>query len=449
MNAEPPPGHGLSRVRRNQESFGLYPDGSRTDDRLMDANTDEVVPRLGREFIQDPYSLYRRLHASGPVHPVTIWHGTRVWLISRYEHAKSLLSDRRLSKRQSLIEAQFAPGAAGPVASPLFANMLFSDPPDHTRLRKIVTATGAFTGASITQWRPKIVRVADELLDRIAGHADDDTVDLMAAYAEPLPIRVIGALLGVPAEDHDAFHACVAPFISAIDAAELATANSELTDLLTRLIAQKRRAPADDLLSTLVAVTADGDRFTKEELVAMAFLLISAGYETTVNLLGNGILALLCHPSQLLMLRQDRTLIRRAIEEFLRYESPVNTATLRVTTADIAVGEAVIPAHELVLIALSAANRDDREFSAPDVLDITRDAKQHLAFGYGTHYCLGAPLARLEAEIAFDRLLNRFDPITLDVNVDLRYRDSLMMRGLVTLPVHLGDGRLDALRSAS
>ena len=160
MNARITSGHALSRVGRNQESFGLYPDGPRTDDQLMDANTDEVIPRLGREFIQDPYSLYRRLHASGPAHPVTIWHGTRVWLISRYEQAKSLLSDRRLSKRQSLIEAQFAPGAAGPVASPLFNNMLFSDPPDHTRLRKIVTATGAFTGASITRWGPIIVQIS-------------------------------------------------------------------------------------------------------------------------------------------------------------------------------------------------------------------------------------------------------------------------------------------------
>ncbi len=175
-------GRGLSRVRRNQENFGLYQHGWRTDDRLMDANTNDVIPRLGREFIQDPYSLYRRLRASGPAHPVTIWHGDRVWLVSRYAEAKSLLSDRRLSKRRSSIEAQFAPGTAGPVASPLFANMLFSDPPDHTRLRKIVTATGAFTGASIAQWRPKIVRIADELLDRIAGHAEGGTVDLMTAY---------------------------------------------------------------------------------------------------------------------------------------------------------------------------------------------------------------------------------------------------------------------------
>lgn len=270
----------------------------------------------------------------------------------------------------------------------------------------------------------------------------------MATYATPLPIRVIGELLGVPDDEREAFHTAVAPIITAVAADELAGANSLLTALLTRLIARKRRKPSDDLLTALVAASAQENGFSEDELLATVFLLISAGYETTVNLLGNGTLALLRHPVQLRMLRQDHTLIPAAVEEFLRYESPVNTATLRLTTADIVVGETVIPANELVLIALSAANRDDRQFNAPDALNITRDARRHLAFGYGAHYCLGAPLARLEAEIAFSRLLSRFDSITLHPRARPRYRDSIMMRGLIDLPVHLAHRELEADISA-
>ena len=414
----------------------------------MDKTTNDSNPKLGRQFIQDPYSLFRRLRESGPIHPVTIFHGERVWLVTRYAEAVSLLLDHRLSKNQSSIAARFASGTAAYMALPLFDNMLFSDPPDHTRLRRLVLATGAFSAASMAQWRPKISRIADELLDRIADEAQNGPVDLIAAYAAELPVRVIGELLGVAAEDRDEFRACVAPILTAIDAAELATANSNLTTVLTKLISSKQRKPSDDLLSALVSAPAQEDRISKVELLSMAFLLISAGYETTVNLLGNGILALLQHPVQLRMLREDPGLIKTAIEEFLRYEGPVNTASLRLTTSEITVGGTVIPDNELVLIALSAANRDDRQFSASETLDITRDARRHLAFGYGAHYCLGAPIARLEGEIALDRLLSRFDPMTLDSATPLRYRDSIMMRGLVGLPVHLSDRRFDSRKSA-
>jgi cytochrome P450 len=414
----------------------------------MDATTNDPSPKLGRHFIQDPYSLYRRLRTSAPIHPVTIFHGERVWLVTRHAEAVSLLLNRRLSKSQSSIATRFASGTAAYMALPLFNNMLFSDPPDHTRLRRLVLATGAFSGTSMTQWRPMIARIADELLDRIADEAQNGPVDLITAYAAELPVRVIGELLSVPAEDRDQFRACVAPILTAIDPVELATANSNLTTVLTKLIASKRRKPSDDLLSALVTAPAQEDRISEVELLSMAFLLISAGYETTVNLLGNGILALLQNPGQLRMLREDPGLIKTAIEEFLRYESPVNTATLRLTTSEITIGDTTIPENELVLIALSAANRDDRQFNAPDTLNITRDARRHLAFGYGAHYCLGAPLARLEGEIALDRLLSRFDPMTLDSATPIRYRDSIMMRGLVGLSVHLGYRRVDARKSA-
>jgi cytochrome P450 len=414
----------------------------------MDPKTSDASARLGRDFIQDPYSLYLRLRASGPVHPVTIFHGERVWLVTRYSEAMSLLLDRRLSKSQPSIAARFTSAEAGPMTLPLFNNMLFSDPPDHTRLRRLVSATGAFSATAVAQWRSKIAWIADELLDGIAREAQNGPVDLVSTYAAELPVRVIGELLGVPARQRNEFRAHVAPMVTAIDASELATANAELTALLTRLIAQKRQKPSRDLLSALVAVSSRKDHLSHDELLAMVFLLISAGYETTVNLVGNGILALVQHPDQLRMLRDDPALIPTAVEEFLRYESPVNTATLRLTTTDITVGDTAIPENELVLIALSAANRDDRQFSAPDALNITRDARRHLAFGYGAHYCLGAPLARVEGEIAVARLLSRFDFITLDGDTPLRYRDSIMMRGLVDLPVHLSDRHFNSRHSA-
>ena len=394
------------------------------------------LPRLDRTFVQDPHALYRRLRAEAPAHPVVMWGGVRAWLITRYAEARALLNDPRLSKDQAGALARFPPGTDGSHASSLNVNMLLQDPPDHTRLRRLVTK--AFTARAVNQLRPHIGRIADELLDGVEVGAAEGAVDLMEFLAAPLPIRVIGELLGVPAADREKFRTAVDPVLTTTDPDELRAALATLATRLSALIASKRENPADDLLTALVEASDDGDQLSHDELLATAYLLILAGYETTVNLIGNGILALLRNPSQLDVLRANPSRLPDAVEEFLRFESPLNIATVRFTTVSIRVGEVEIPADEFVMIALLAANHDGDQFDEPDRLDVTRNPNAHLAFGHGIHYCVGAPLARLEGEIALDRLLARFERITLDDIATLQYRNSTLMRGLTTLPVRLG-----------
>jgi cytochrome P450 len=394
-------------------------------------------PRLGRSFIQDPHALYRKLRAQAPAHRVTLWGGTQVWLVTRYAEAKAALNDPRLSKDWRGVMELYPSGASGPRQARLYSHMLLRDPPDHTRLRKLVTL--AFTARNVSKMRPDIVAIADELLDRMAvTAAAGETVDLMDSYAVQLPLRVISELLGVPPEDRDDFRVRVEPLLTSADPAELGQAETAMADLLVALIDRKRRQPGEDLLSALVHTSDVEDRLSPDELLSTAFLLILAGYETTVNLIGNGVLALLRNPSQLASLRRDPALLPRAIEEFLRFESPLNTSTQRFTTEPVVIGTVEIPAGEPVLIALLSANHDDRRYDDPDRLDVSRTHNPHLAFGYGIHHCLGAPLARLEGEIAIGRLLDRFARITLVDNVVLQYRSSTLMRGLSTLPVQLG-----------
>ncbi|MGV9800076.1 cytochrome P450 family protein [Mycobacterium sp. NPDC003449] len=399
---------------------------------------DNPVP-LDRTFIQNTHSLYRRLSMAGPVHRVTVWQGVKVWLVTRYAEARLLLADPGLSKRHDAVTAAFEPSTTGPTDLSIGANMLFADPPEHTRLRRVLA--DAFSTVPPASMRARAEAIADELLDPLERSAGAHPVDLIAGYAAPLPIRVICKLLGVPDRSAGAFRAAVAQLVTATGAGQVVSAHDDLADFLKGIIAQKRSAPSRDLLTALTAASDRGDRLSEDELLATTFLLIFAGYETTTNLLGNGILALLRHPAQLRMLRQDRTLIRPAIEEFLRYESPLNTATLRVTKTDISLGDNIIPANELVLIGLSSANRDGLRFTAPDTLDITRNPRSHLAFGHGAHHCIGASVARMEAEVAFDRLLSRFGSIELDTTIPLRYRHSIMMRGLIALPARLAVSR--------
>jgi len=391
--------------------------------------------RLDRRFVQDPHELYRRLRADGPAHPVLMWGGVRIWLVTRYAEAKGLLADPRLSKDNAGALALFPAGTAGAFASPLSATMLMTDPPDHTRLRRLVTK--AFTARAVAHLRPRIEGIADELLDAIAAAAAHGEVDLIESYALPLPIRVIGELLGVPAADREQFRVGVERILVTTDQDTLHATMESLAALLTRVIAGKRAAPAEDLLSALVQVGADGDQLSEQELLATIYLLILAGFETTVNLIGNGILALLCNPVQLRALRAAPARLPEAVEEFLRFESPLNLATTRFSTAEIRLGEVTIPAGELVMIGLLAANHDGARFDHPDQLDIGRTANPHLAFGHGVHYCVGAPLARLEGAIALGRLLARFDDIRLADQSPPHYRNSTLMRGLSALRVRL------------
>ncbi len=283
--------------------------------------------RLGNSFIQNPHPTYEQMRLQGPAQPVMVWGGVRVWMVTRYDEARALLADPTVKKDGPTATRLFPPGTDGSIGSVLGDNMLFKDPPDHTRLRRFVTA--AFTAHSVKRLRPTVVRVADELLDAIGAQGN---VDLMQAYAQPLPVRVIGELLGVPPVKQDTFLSLVIPIFTSTQHNELRTAQTELTALLQTIIAAKRSAPGDDVLSSLVHHRDHGDQLSEQELLGTAFLLIVAGYDTTVNLIGNGILALLEHPDQLRAVRADRTLLLAAVEETLRYESPLNTATVRFTT---------------------------------------------------------------------------------------------------------------------
>ncbi|WP_328316132.1 cytochrome P450 family protein [Streptomyces sp. NBC_00388] len=383
------------------------------------------------ELVADPYAVYARLREAGPVHRVAGTDGLPAWLVTRYDDVRQALADPRLS----LDKRNATPGGYHGLALPpaLDANLLNMDPPDHTRIRRLVST--AFTPRHIARLREPIRETADALLDVIepSGHAD-----LIASYAAPLPITVICDLLGVAPHDRHDFRSWTDSLV-APDPARPEAAKESVRSLLaffTQLIADKHAAPADDLLSALIAVREDADRLSEDELMSLAFVILFAGYENTVHLIGNATLALLTHPGELSALRADPGRLGGAVEEFARYDGPVPLAIRRFPTEDITVGGVGIPAGETVLLSLAAAHRDPRRFAEPDRLDTGRDATGHLALGQGIHYCLGAPLARLETEIALAALLDRFPALALDVAPDdLRWRPSMRARGLVALPV--------------
>jgi cytochrome P450 PksS len=322
-----------------------------------------------------------------------------------------------------------------PALSLINQDMLSQDPPNHTRLRALVGK--AFTPRLVERLRPRIQQLAAESLDRIAplGKAD-----LIEDYAFPIPITVIAELLGVPVEDRDRFRSWSNAFISAPPTAEsierLASAVEDYVEYFRRLFELRRREPQDDLISALVRVEQDGDRLSEPELFSMASLMLIAGHETTVNLIGNGTLALLQHPDQLERLRREPELIRSAIEELLRHSGPVEAATERYAAEDIEIGGVTIRRGELVHVMLSSANRDGSRFVDPDEVDLTRDTRQHLAFGHGIHYCVGAALARLEGQVAIGALIQRFPSLRLMVPPEeLVWRPGIVIRGLAHLPV--------------
>ena len=393
---------------------------------------DLAVEHLGADYFQDPYSVHARLRAQRPVTPVIMPGGAPVWLITGYAEARAALADPRLSKH--------VPGWH-PEPDSIFASldlhMLNSDPPDHERLRKLVNK--AFTARRVERLRPRITAIAAGLLDDMSAQRDRPEVDLLASFAFPLPITVICELLGVPAAYRDDFRTWSATIVSDTSAPEVFQAHATaMLRYFTALLAAKRDEPRDDVLSALIAARDEGDRLSENELLSMAFLLLVAGHETTVNLIASGLLALLLNPAELARLRADPALIGGAVEELLRYVNPVNNATFRCATEPVEIGGVRISRGDPVLVALSGANRDPARFGDPDRLDLGRDGAGHLAFGHGIHYCLGAPLARLEAEIAFSGLLARFGSIRLAVPAtSLRWRPSTLIHGLESLPVRL------------
>ena len=379
--------------------------------------------------------LFARLRESRPVAPGRMPDVGRVWIITRYADVRAALTDPRVANKPhlGLDDGQPVPsGMAGVHA------LLNTDPPEHTRLRHLVQK--AFTPRRAAELRPRTAEIAASLLDQLA--AGGDVVDLVGGYARPLPITVISELLGIPETDRRWIWVTVTDY--GRGGGELQRVPQELGAYFTTLITAKRADPGNDLLSALVLAHdkagEDGaaDALTTTQLLSAAYHLVMAGFDTTVNLIASGTLALLTHPEEMARLRLDPSLLPAAVEELLRFTNPVNHVTARFATEDIPMGDVVIPAGDPVLIATSSADRDPAQFPDPDRLDIRRDAGSHVAFGHGIHYCLGAPLARMEAEVALGALLTRFPAISLAVPPEeLRWRPVSLMNGLESLPVRL------------
>lgn len=386
-------------------------------------------------FSRDPYARYAELRAKGPVHPIDFPPGVPAFLVVDYEHGRAALSDPRLSKDTA--------NSAVPVPAELFFGntMLGMDPPDHTRLRALVAK--AFTGRRVEALRGRIQRITDELCDRLAARATGGPVDLIADFAVPLPVQVICELLGMPASDGERFRSWTAimtrPALSE-EARRLRRATAaEFNAYLAAVCAERRGDPQDDLISALLAVHDGQAGLTEAELLDCVALLFIAGHETTVNLIGNGMLALLSAPDQLGLLRRRPELLPAAVEELLRHDGPVERASQRIAVEDMEIAGTPIPKGAWVHVSLGAAGRDPDVFTEPDGLDITRTGPRHLAFGHGAHYCLGAPLARVEGQIAIGTLLARFPTLTLAVPPDrlVWNRTGSIVRALTALPLRL------------
>ena len=387
---------------------------------------------LTDDFTADPYSAFTALRSRGSVHHVRFPTGDESWLVVGHEEVRAAFVDPRL-RNDVRHSADFDDDGLYAVGR----NMLQVDPPDHTRLRTLVARE--FTTRRVQALRPRVQEAAGALLDAVVA---DGRADLVAAYAYPLPLTIICELLGVPDVDRAAFRAWSTKVVALDDAEQSTRAMQEMAAYLAGLAEEKRRlrdAAESDLLHALVrAHDGDGtDRLTPEELLGMAFLLLVAGHETTVNLIANAVHLLLGHPGQLADLRADPELLKGAVEETLRFESPVPASTYRYTAEPIALGGARIPAGARVVLSIAAANRDPARFPAPERFDIHRDpaaTRAHLTFGHGLHHCLGASLARLEATLALRILLDRFPCLAFNGDGTPQWRTSLM-RGLRELPV--------------
>ena len=400
-------------------------------------NTVQQVNILSLEFKANPFPLLARLRAEQPVCRITLPDKTPVWLVTRYEDVKTLLTDERFAKSRynALTPAQLRKQPWVPqMFRPLERNMLDLDPPDHTRLRKLVHK--AFTPRLIEQMRERVQKLANDLLD---AASQKGAMDLIRDYALPLPMTIITEILGVPIKDWDKFHiwSKVIVSVNQFNANwRMIIAIWKFNRYLRGFFKVRRDDLQEDLVSALIQAEDAGDRLSEDELLAMVFLLLVAGHETTVNLIASGTLELLQHPDQMEKLRRKPLLIRSAVEELLRYTAPVFMSTERYAREDVTIQGVTIPRGEMTLGVIGSANRDETVFDNPDTLDIEREPNKHLAFGYGIHYCLGASLARLETEIAIITLLGRMSDLRLKGSPEsLRWRPSLFLRGLDTLPV--------------
>ncbi|MDR8413094.1 cytochrome P450 [Nonomuraea sp. 3-1Str] len=414
---------------------------------------DELHPLYQPHLRHDPFPVYAQMREEGPVQLVKEPRGIEHWVITRYDEARAALADRRLSRDpRNMWDVMRQTELYDEGEEDSEPHMLNADPPEHTRLRQL--ANKAFSAERVQRLRPRIQQITDELLAEIDTSRQ---FDFMSSFAAPMPIKVICELLGVPFQDAVSFTnwvlAALTPTYVTGERIRPYEANRLLRDYFVDLVARKRaelkpgsghEEEQPDLLSALIVASDSGSTFTEKEVVSTANLLLIAGYKTTVNLIGNGMLALLQNPGEIDRLRADMSLMPSAVEELARYDGPVERAMLRVATEPITIGEVTIPAGALVTIANASANRDERRFDEGERLDVSRGDRNHLAFGYGIHYCIGAPLSRLETEIAFTSLLNEFSEMTLALPVEkLEYRETGVLRGLGELPVwftRTGDG---------
>ncbi|MFD6160878.1 cytochrome P450 [Nocardia sp. NPDC060256] len=407
---------------------------------VLPQRLDLVDPR----FRADPYPIYAELRADRPALRLQLPDGRDAWLLTRYADVESVLTDRDRFSTQSFLgqEGSAIPAHLSNVYMLFNEIMLGKDPPEHTRLRKLVQKT--FTTRLVERLRPNVVDLAEHLLDNVFERAratGERRMEVIADYAFPIPVTIIMDLLGIPEAgraDIRKWSTALASFDGSLEQAELiVTEVDAFVDYLRKLVQDKRNTPAEDLISALAVVEDDGDRLSEDDLLAMIYVLIFAGHETTLHLIGNGTRALLTHRAEFEKLRRDPALIDRAVEELLRYDPPVEVPRARIAVENVDLAGVTIEQGDVVLVGIASANRDPEAFDDAGALNISRTDNRHLGFGKGIHVCIGLALARLEARIAFEVLVRRMPELRLAVPADeLELRPGgIFLRGLAALPV--------------
>lgn len=401
--------------------------------------TDAAYDLFTAVFKQNPFPTFSRMRREAPVYRHVSPGGVTTWYITRYEDVLAVLKDNThfVKDVRNTVPPQQRPSSpATPTVHDLInQNMLFSDPPDHTRLRALVNQ--AFTPRRIAQMHGRIQQVADELLDSVAPNRQ---MDIMADYALPLPVVIICELLGIPAQDQEQVaewsQAIISPGSRGLRARERKQKMRAFVDYLEQMFNNRRQFPQDDLVTALVQAEMAGDKLSESELSSMVALLLVTGHETTVNLIGNGVLLFLQDPAQLQLALAEAQVMTTAVEEILRFDGPVETSTTRWVGQDVVFRGQSMKRGDVVRVVLASANRDELCTTLPNQFQVDREENRHLAFGHGIHYCLGAPLARLEGVVAFQTLFCRFPRLRLQTCInDLQWRSGVLFRGLETLPV--------------
>ncbi|OJT26194.1 hypothetical protein BO221_10285 [Archangium sp. Cb G35] len=399
----------------------------------------------------NPIPVYAKLRKLGPVlHSMDLF--GKGFVLPRYEEVVRVLKDPRFAN-----DRRNVPGGSSmdrwwmpAILRLLVSSMVLKDPPDHRRLRNLVQK--AFTPGMVENLNGRVEQITEDLLDAAARKP---VVDLMEDFALPLPLTVIAEMLGVPQSDRILFRGLITKVLDSSAVSPISFIRNypnmlRLNGFLRKLVKLRREQPGDDLVTALVQAEEGGDRLSEDELISMVFLLLFAGHETTVNLIGNGVLELVRHPEQLQKLREQPDLIDSAIEEMLRFTNPVGVVAPRFAKEDVEIAGVPIPQGSAVTLLIASANLDETAFPNADKLDITRSPNRHVSFGYGIHYCLGAPLARLEARVAIPALLRRFPRLDLAVPAEkLRWRPNIGLRGLEALPLSVSPTGSEAGRSAA